>query len=253
MKNSRFTFGFMSRITNDEFAQLVLRVLGVVEEAQPKEPFVVNAFDRLNLHSDALKQVINSSKYHPLTGEINELSKARRSYILAFMKKITANLNSPEEATRKAAATLNKWIHPFRKSFYQTTTDMHTRHILNMSEALLDSPDFIPALTSLGLKTEFELIASRSNTIEQKFRERSNEVAVNYKSSFPFRKAVQRDFNNMLLTLERWGYMMTTSTEEFEAMALKIKEILDYYQRNVKAKATFRRKAKENLPTDATE
>lgn len=247
------SIGFMNRLTNDEFPQLVLKVTAVLEEKQLEGAQNQAAFARLNAHSEALKQVVNSSKFHPLTELIVSKSKERKRHIMALIKKIDANINSAESSSRDAATTLSGWIHAHRKGFYKLKSDKHSRLIFNMNEELQLSSVFAAALTSLGLKKEFEAIVAETQVIEQLFMTRSNEVADARKRAMPIREKVYEDLSNMLRALELSGYMGSIPAEEYAQLVGRIKEILVYYRQNVRFRATTRRKAKENLLKAAKE
>ena len=250
---SNLKIGFVNRLTNDEFPQLVLKVTAVLEEKQLEGAQNQAAFARLNAHSEALKQVVNSSKFHALTEVIVGKSKERKRHMMALIKKIDANMNSAESSSRDAAATLSGWIHPHRKSFYQVRSDIHSRLIFNMNEELQVSPTFAAALTSLSLKKEFEAIVAETQQIEELFMTRSNEVADARKRAMPIREKVYEDLSNMLRALELSGYMGSIPAEEYAQLVERIKEILVYYRQNVRLRATNRRKAKENLLKAAKE
>ena len=249
----KLEIGFINRLTNDEFPQLVLKVTAVLEEKQLEGAQNQAAFARLNAHSEALKQVVNSSKFHPLTELIVSKSKERKRHIMALIKKIDANINSAESSSRDAATTLSGWIHAHRKGFYKLKSDKHSRLIFNMNEELQLSSDFAAALTSLSLKKEFEAIVAETQVIEQLFLTRSNEIADARKRPMPIREKVYEDLSNMLRALELSGYMGSIPAEEYAQLVERIKEILVYYRQNVRLRATNRRKAKENLLKAAKE
>lgn len=243
MKKAYFKTSFIGRLSNDEFPQLVLQLIEVMDEYPCDYSLIQSAFDRLRAHTSALSRVMNNYNYHPLTSEIDVLAGKRLRSFALIRGSARANSFSTQSDVREWAMIVTDWLRPYHNKWRRPLIDRQTQYTANMQQALYESETLAEALTKLGLAREFEAMVQLNRDIEEKFMIRIADVAANRRDMQAIREGIMKDLQNMLIAIQCTDQMNSTPDENLRTLIGRLRELISSYHRRYKIRETKRRKA----------
>ena len=243
MTKAYFKTSFIGRLSNDEFPQLVLQLIEVMDEYPCDDSLIQSAFHRLRAHTSALSRVKNNYNYHQLTSEIEVLAGKRLRSFALIRASAHANSLSTQSEVRDWAKNVTDWLRPYHNKWRRPLIDRQTQYTANMQQALNESEPLAEALTKLGLTREFEAMMRINSEIEEKFMIRVTDVAANRRDIQAIREDILKDLQNMLTLIQCADQMNSAPDENLRTLIGRLHELISSYHRRYKTRETIRRKA----------
>ncbi|MGB4341045.1 MAG: hypothetical protein WBJ59_03845, partial [Dysgonamonadaceae bacterium] len=80
----KFKLSWMALLRNDEHAQLIEQLCGILDDCPIDNLYVTKAAAKVKLHLPALRCVRSESRKHELTAVLDELSEKRRRTLISL-------------------------------------------------------------------------------------------------------------------------------------------------------------------------
>jgi hypothetical protein len=80
----KFKLSWMALLRNDEHAQLIEQLCGILDDRPIENPYVTKAAAKVKSHLPALRCVGSESRKHELTAVLEELSEKRRRTLISL-------------------------------------------------------------------------------------------------------------------------------------------------------------------------
>ena len=80
----KFKLSWMALLRNDEHAQLIEQLCGILDDCPIDNLYVTKAAAKVKLHLPALRCVGSESRKHELTAVLDELSEKRRRTLISL-------------------------------------------------------------------------------------------------------------------------------------------------------------------------
>ena len=106
----KFKLSWIALLKNDEHAQLIEQLCGILDDCPIDNPYVTKAAAKVKSHLPALRCVRSESRKHELTAVLDELSEKRRRTLISLDMRMKAALWSPLREESEPAAVLRFWF-----------------------------------------------------------------------------------------------------------------------------------------------
>ena len=106
----KFKLSWMALLRNDEHAQLIEQLCGILDDRPVENPYVTQAAAKVKLHLPALRCVGSESRKHELTAVLEELSEKRRRTLISLDMRVKAALWSPLTEESEPGEVLRFWL-----------------------------------------------------------------------------------------------------------------------------------------------
>lgn len=241
--------GFMNRLRNNEFSQLVSNIISIIDEEDFESGLdsqLTSLLGSLVNLNTPLKNVRNYSRKHHLTEVLSQQVLQRHEHFKYLKSSIdTAHLSSVEEQ-REAAKLLQEWIRVQKYHFRSPKIEIQSRLTHDLAGAVNENEDVYDALKELDLLDHFLHILSETKAIEENFRKRNDDLAALTTNVEQTKRLI---YSRLRLFVRQVEVLVNQNPDEnpnvLEWFA-QIEQHLDYYRSKLKARVTRRRNAAES-------
>jgi hypothetical protein len=240
----KFKLSWMALLRNDEHAQLIEQLCGILDDRPVENPYVTKAAAKVKLHLPALRCVGSESRKHELTGVLEELSEKRRRTLISLDMRVKAALWSPLTEESEPAEVLRFWLDKQGKRLVKGSRIAQTRRVNEMLRDVGDDASLRKALEALHLMPLVESLRETNDAFGATFLKRNDDWARKEKSN---RRVIRKSVDEAVKLLMG----MLTSFAELDGQSGyaeligELDRLLVYYRRTVAVRKGRRSAAKE--------
>jgi hypothetical protein len=240
----KFKLSWMALLRNDEHAQLIEQLCGILDDCPVDNPYVTKAAAKVKSHLPALRCVGSVSRKHELTAVLDELSEKRRRTLISLDMRVKAALWSPLQEESEPAAVLRFWLDKQGKRLVNGSRVAQTRRVNEMLQDVVDDASLREALEALHLMPLMESLRETNDAFDAAFLKRNDDWARKERpNSRVIRKSVDEAVKLLMGMLVSFaeldgqsGYMESIG---------ELDRLLVYYRRTVAVRKGRRSAAKE--------
>lgn len=229
---------------NDEHAQLIEQLCGILDDRPVENPYVTKAAAKVKLHLPALRCVGSESRKHELTGVLEELSEKRRRTLISLDMRVKAALWSPLTEESEPAEVLRFWLDKQGKRLVKGSRIAQTRRVNEMLRDVADDASLRKALEALHLMPLVENLRETNDAFGATFLKRNDDWARKEKSNRRvIRKSVDEAVKLLMGMLASFAELDGQSG--YAELIGELDRLLVYYRRTVAVRKGRRSAAKE--------
>jgi hypothetical protein len=240
----KFKLSWMALLRNDEHAQLIEQLCGILDDRPIENPYVTKAAAKVKLHLPALRCVGSESRKHELTAVLEELSEKRRRTLISLDMRVKAALWSPLTEESEPGEVLRFWLDKQGKRLVKGSRIAQTRRVNEMLRDVADDASLREALEVLHLMPLVESLRETNDAFGATFLKRNDDWARKEKSN---RRVIRKSVDEAVKLLMG----MLTSFAELDGQSGyaeligELDRLLVYYRRTVAVRKGRRSAAKE--------
>jgi hypothetical protein len=240
----KFKLSWMALLRNDEHAQLIEQLCGILDDRPVENPYVTKAAAKVKLHLPALRCVGSESRKHELTGVLEELSEKRRRTLISLDMRVKAALWSPLTEESEPAEVLRFWLDKQGKRLVKGSRIAQTRRVNEMLQDVGDDASLREALEALHLMPLVESLRETNDAFGATFLKRNDDWARKEKSNRRvIRKSVDEAVKLLMGMLASFAELDGQSG--YAELISELDRLLVYYRRTVAVRKGRRSAAKE--------
>jgi hypothetical protein len=240
----KFKLSWMALLRNDEHAQLIEQLCGILDDRPVENPYVTKAAAKVKLHLPALRCVGSESRKHELTGVLEELSEKRRRTLISLDMRVKAALWSPLTEESEPAEVLRFWLDKQGKRLVKGSRIAQTRRVNEMLRDVADDASLRKALEALHLMPLVENLRETNDAFGATFLKRNDDWARKEKSNRRvIRKSVDEAVKLLMGMLASFAELDGQSG--YAELIGELDRLLVYYRRTVAVRKGRRSAAKE--------
>ena len=240
----KFKLSWMALLRNDEHAQLIEQLCGILDDRPVENPYVTKAAAKVKLHLPALRCVGSESRKHELTGVLEELSEKRRRTLISLDMRVKAALWSPLTEESEPAEVLRFWLDKQGKRLVKGSRIAQTRRVNEMLRDVADDASLRKALEALHLMPLVESLRETNDAFGATFLKRNDDWARKEKSNRRvIRKSVDEAVKLLMGMLASFAELDGQSG--YAELIGELDRLLVYYRRTVAVRKGRRSAAKE--------
>jgi hypothetical protein len=240
----KFKLSWMALLRNDEHAQLIEQLCGILDDRPVENPYVTKATAKVKLHLPALRCVGSESRKHELTGVLEELSEKRRRTLISLDMRVKAALWSPLTEESEPAEVLRFWLDKQGKRLVKGSRIAQTRRVNEMLRDVADDASLRKALEALHLMPLVESLRETNDAFGATFLKRNDDWARKEKSNRRvIRKSVDEAVKLLMGMLASFAELDGQSG--YAELIGELDRLLVYYRRTVAVRKGRRSAAKE--------
>ena len=240
----KFKLSWMALLRNDEHAQLIEQLCGILDDRPVENPYVTKAAAKVKLHLPALRCVGSESRKHELTAVLEELSEKRRRTLISLDMRVKAALWSPLTEESEPGEVLRFWLDKQGKRLVKGSRIAQTQRVNEMLRDVADDASLRKALEALHLMPLVESLRETNDAFGATFLKRNDDWARKEKSN---RRVIRKSVDEAVKLLMG----MLTSFAELDGQSGyaeligELDRLLVYYRRTVAVRKGRRSAAKE--------
>jgi len=240
----KFKLSWMALLRNDEHAQLIEQLCGILDDRPIENPYVTKAAAKVKLHLPALRCVGSESRKHELTGVLEELSEKRRRTLISLDMRVKAALWSPLTEESEPGEVLRFWLDKQGKRLVKGSRIAQTRRVNEMLRDVADDASLREALEALHLMPLVESLRETNDAFGATFLKRNDDWARKEKSNRRvIRKSVDEAVKLLMGMLASFAELDGQSG--YAELIGELDRLLVYYRRTVAVRKGRRSAAKE--------
>jgi hypothetical protein len=240
----KFKLSWMALLRNDEHAQLIEQLCGILDDRPVENPYVTKAAAKVKLHLPALRCVGSESRKHELTGVLEELSEKRRRTLISLDMRVKAALWSPLTEESEPAEVLRFWLDKQGKRLVKGSRIAQTQRVNEMLQDVGDDASLREALEALHLMPLVESLRETNDAFGATFLKRNDDWARKEKSNRRvIRKSVDEAVKLLMGMLASFAELEGQSG--YAELIGELDRLLVYYHRTVAVRKGRRSAAKE--------
>lgn len=240
----KFKLSWMALLRNDEHAQLIEQLCGILDDRPVENPYVTQAAAKVKLHLPALRCVGSESRKHELTAVLEELSEKRRRTLISLDMRVKAALWSPLTEESEPGEVLRFWLDKQGKRLVKGSRIAQTRRVNEMLRDVADDASLRKALEALHLMPLVESLRETNDAFGATFLKRNDDWARKEKSNRRvIRKSVDEAVKLLMGMLASFAELDGQSG--YAELIGELDRLLVYYRRTVAVRKGRRSAAKE--------
>ncbi len=173
----KFKLSWIALLKNDEHAQLIEQLCGILDDCPIDNPYVTKAAAKVKSHLPALRCVGSESRKHELTAVLDELSEKRRRTLISLDMRVKAALWSPLREESEPAAVLRFWLDKQGKRLVNGSRVAQTRRVNEMLRDAANDASLREALEALHLMPLVESLRETNDAFGAAFLKRNDDWA----------------------------------------------------------------------------
>jgi hypothetical protein len=240
----KFKLSWMALLRNDEHAQLIEQLCGILDDRPIENPYVTKAAAKVKSHLPALRCVGSESRKHELTAVLEELSEKRRRTLISLDMRVKAALWSPLTEESEPGEVLRFWLDKQGKRLVKGSRIAQTRRVNEMLRDVADDASLRKALEALHLMPLVESLRETNDAFGATFLKRNDDWARKEKSNRRvIRKSVDEAVKLLMGMLASFAELDGQSG--YAELIGELDRLLVYYRRTVAVRKGRRSAAKE--------
>ncbi|GEM_PF-645668 len=240
----KFKLSWMALLRNDEHAQLIEQLCGILDDRPIENPYVTKAAAKVKLHLPALRCVGSESRKHELTAVLEELSEKRRRTLISLDMRVKAALWSPLTEESEPGEVLRFWLDKQGKRLVKGSRIAQTRRVNEMLRDVGDDASLRETLEALHLMPLVESLRETNDAFGATFLKRNDDWARKEKSNRRvIRKSVDEAVKLLMGMLASFAELDGQSG--YAELIGELDRLLVYYRRTVAVRKGRRSAAKE--------
>jgi hypothetical protein len=240
----KFKLSWMALLRNDEHAQLIEQLCGILDDRPVENPYVTQAAAKVKLHLPALRCVGSESRKHELTAVLEELSEKRRRTLISLDMRVKAALWSPLTEESEPGEVLRFWLDKQGKRLVKGSRIAQTQRVNEMLRDVADDASLRKALEALHLMPLVESLRETNDAFGATFLKRNDDWARKEKSNRRvIRKSVDEAVKLLMGMLASFAELDGQSG--YAELIGELDRLLVYYRRTVAVRKGRRSAAKE--------
>ncbi len=240
----KFKLSWMALLKNDEHAQLIEQLCGILDDCPVDNPYVTKAAAKVKSHLPALRCVGSESRKHELTAVLEELSEKRRRTLISLDMRVKAALWSPLQEESEPAAVLRFWLDKQGKRLVNGSRVAQTRRVNEMLRDVVDNASLREALDALHLMPLVESLRETNDAFGATFLKRNDDWA---RKERPNSRVVRKSVDEAVKLL--MGMLVSFAELDGQSGYMEpigeLDRLLVYYRRTVAVRKGRRSAAKE--------
>jgi hypothetical protein len=231
-------------LRNDEHAQLIEQLCGILDDCPIDNPYVTKAAAKVKSHLPALRCVGSESRKHELTAVLDELSEKRRRTLISLDMRVKAALWSPLKEESEPAEVLRFWLDKQGKRLVNGSRIAQTRRVNEMLRDAANDVSLREALEALHLMPLVESLRETNDAFGAAFLKRNDDWARKERpNSRVIRKSVDEAVKLLMGMLVSFAELDGQSG--YAEPIGELNRLLVYYRRTVAMRKGRRSAAKE--------
>jgi hypothetical protein len=240
----KFKLSWMALLRNDEHAQLIEQLCGILDDCPVDNPYVTKAAEKVKSHLPALRCVGSESRKHELTAVLEELSEKRRRTLISLDMRVKAALWSPLKEESEPAAVLRFWLDKQGKRLVNGSRVAQTRRVNEMLRDAANDVSLREALEALHLMPLVESLRETNDAFGAAFLKRNDDWA---RKERPNSRVVRKSVDEAVKLL--MGMLVSFAELDGQSGYMEsigeLDRLLVYYRRTVAVRKGRRSAAKE--------
>ncbi len=240
----KFKLSWMALLRNDEHAQLIEQLCGILDDCPVDNPYVTKAAAKVKSHLPALRCVGSVSRKHELTAVLDELSEKRRRTLISLDMRVKAALWSPLQEESEPAAVLRFWLDKQGKRLVNGSRVAQTRRVNEMLQDVVDDASLREALEALHLMPLMESLRETNDAFDAAFLKRNDDWA---RKERPNSRVVRKSVDEAVKLL--MGMLVSFAELDGQSGYMEsigeLDRLLVYYRRTVAVRKGRQAAAKE--------